>query len=160
MRNSRRWILVIFWVLLIAYFSRQPFQHQDLRPVISSHPQLIHFVQQMPLVEFHYHRSLINSHSHTVGFIQFVIRKIMHMTIYGLFGLSLLFALSSNRKAIFKNWLLTALLIVSIASLDELNQHFSTTRTGCFEDVMMDFSGFLIFSFIQRLASKNKSGLF
>jgi VanZ family protein len=146
MKNPLRWIIVLLWLLMIGYFSHQPFQQQDIAPYIMAHPRLIHLVQQMPAIEFSYNNSPINSHTNTVQFVQFIVRKLMHLTIYGLFGLSLLLALPSSSKVRFRHWTLAALIVLGTAALDELNQYMSTTRTGCKEDIAMDFFGFLLFS--------------
>jgi VanZ family protein len=147
-RNAWRWIVVLLWLLIIAYFSQQPFQQQDISPYITDHPRLTHLIQQLPVIQFHYHNSLINSHSNSVQFVQFVVRKTMHITLYGLFGLSLLLALASGRRIKLRHWALAALIILATAALDEFNQYLSTSRTGCIEDIVMDFFGYILFSIV------------
>lgn len=146
MKNPLRWIIVLVWLLIIGYFSHQPFQQQDIAPYIMAYPRLIHLVQHLPVIEFHYNTSLISSHSNTVQFIQFILRKLMHITIYGLFGLSLLLALLAGGKVKFRHWVVAALLVLGVATLDEFNQYLSSTRTGCKEDIAMDFFGYILFS--------------
>lgn len=156
-RNSLRWVIVVIWLLLIGYCSAQPFQKQDVSPYIAAHPRMVNLVQEMPLVEFHYADYLVNNHTKTVPFIQFLIRKLMHITFYGLFGLSLLAALPARGRKGPISWLIAAFLVLGVASLDEFNQYLSTTRTGCREDVAMDLFGFILFSSLMFIIKRRRN---
>ena len=157
MKRLLSWLLVIICIATIAYFSRQPFSQQDISPYINKYPAVVKMVKTMPLIQFHYNTSLIDSHANTIGFIQFIIRKVAHLTIYGLFGLSLLFALQGKRKINYKTWLLAGIIVLVVASGDELNQLQNSDRTGCTADVIMDFTGYLIFSTLYLLIAKLKN---
>lgn len=154
MKNPLRWIIVLLWLLMIGYFSYQPFQQQDIAPYIMAHPRLIHLVQHLPVIEFHYDEKFISSNTDTVQFIQFVFRKLMHLTIYGMFGLSLLLVLPAGSKVKFRHWLVVALLVLGIATLDEFNQYLSNTRNGCKEDIALDFLGYILFSWVLLLLKR------
>lgn len=76
----------------------------------------------------------------TLQFYHFLIRKAAHFSAYALLGLlaarALLFSNSSRR------WpCLTFAIVLIVASLDELNQSFSSARSGSPYDVLIDCVG-------------------
>jgi VanZ family protein len=148
------WLLALICIALIVYFSRQPFSQQDISPYIKKYPTIVTLVKTVPDIQFHYNGKLISSHANAVGFIQFIIRKAVHITIYGLLGLSLLFALKGKNKITWKSWLLTAIIVLAVASYDEITQLKTPQRTGCIPDVIMDFTGFLIFTIPALIRAK------
>jgi VanZ family protein len=158
MKPTTSWLIVILLLGIIFYFSGQASTEQDITPYIKEYPQLINLLKHLPDIHFYYYNHhLISSHQNTVGFIQFIIRKITHLCLYGVFGLTLLQALQASRSAHKKNppgWpvsVTTGLLIIIIASLDEYQQSLTASRTGCIQDVVVDFCGFLLFYALYRL---------
>jgi len=147
-----RWMLVILCLISVQHFSRQPFSEQDLSPYIRQYPSLIQVVRSVPPIELHYRNSVINSHKNPIGFIQFLLRKAAHVTLYGLLGTSLLYALKGGGINTLKAWLLAALSVVAVAALDEYQQFNNPGRTGCIEDVILDFSGFVFLSLLALLS--------
>jgi len=150
------WIIVCICLTGIMHFSQQQFNQQDISPFIEQSERLVQAVQNLPPIEFSYHNRVINSHQDTVAFIQFVIRKLAHVTIYGIFGLSLLLA----TRPILKNqpirWIIVGMLVLLTAVLDETNQLYSSGRTGCREDILLDFSGYVLFSLIYFMTCATK----
>ena len=142
------WILVGIFLVGIIYFSQQEFQQQDISPLIEQNQGLVMLVQKLPPIEFTYHQRVINSHQNTVAFIHFIIRKMAHVFIYGCFGLSLLRALKPLARQQLALWFIVATIVLLVAGLDELNQLYSGCRTGCPQDVILDFSGYLLFSLV------------
>ena len=160
MKPTIYWLPVILLLGAIFYFSGQAASEQDITPYIKQFHQIIHLLQRLPDIHFYYYNHrLISSHQDTVGFIQFIIRKMTHLCLYGVFGLTLLQALQASRSAR-KNsprWpvsVTTGLLIIIIASLDEYQQSLTASRTGCIQDVVVDFCGFLLFYALYRLWQK------
>jgi len=147
MKEIMRWLLVLVCIAFIARFSNQPVGQQDLRPLIEQHPKIIKLVQKIPQVTFYYDDRLVDSKD-TVNFIHFMLRKLAHVTIYGTLGLLLLFAFSGTGRIKPWHWILTGFLVFGVASADEINQLNIPTRTGCKEDIILDFTGYLIFSLI------------
>ncbi len=98
MKRLASWLLVLLFIGVIFYCSGQPSAQQDISPYIAKYSQLIKLLQDLPAVEFNYAHHLQSSHQDTIGFIQFVIRKITHMTIYGLLGLAIIYALETNKS--------------------------------------------------------------
>jgi VanZ family protein len=150
MKLTTYWLPVILLLGTIFYFSGQASSEQDITPYIKQFHQIINALQRLPDIHFYYYNHhLISSHQDTVGFIQFIIRKMTHMGLYGLFGLALLRALEASRSA--RPGTLTGLLVIIIASLDEYQQSLIASRTGCIQDVVVDFCGFLLFYTLYRL---------
>lgn len=132
----------------IIHFSQQQFQQQDISPLIEQNKRLVAMVQKLPPIEFTYHQRVINSHQDTVAFIHFMIRKMAHVFIYGCFGLSLLRALQTLAKPQLAIWLIAGMVVLLVAGLDELNQLYSGGRTGCVQDILLDFAGYVLFSLL------------
>ncbi|MGI6422924.1 MAG: VanZ family protein [Syntrophomonadaceae bacterium] len=152
------WILVGIFLVGIIYFSQQEFQQQDISPLIEQNQGLVMLVQKLPPIEFTYHQRVINSHQNTVAFIHFIIRKMAHVFIYGCFGLSLLRALKPLARQQLALWFIVATIVLLVAGLDELNQLYSGGRTGCPQDVILDFSGYLLFSLVYLGLTRSAKG--
>ncbi len=152
------WILVGIFLVGIIYFSQQEFQQQDISPLIEQNQGLVMLVQKLPPIEFTYHQRVINSHQNTVAFIHFIIRKMAHVFIYGCFGLSLLRTLKPLARQQLALWFIVATIVLLVAGLDELNQLYSGGRTGCPQDVILDFSGYLLFSLVYLGLTRSAKG--
>jgi len=74
------------------------------------------------------------------------IRKLAHLTEYAGLAFWAFWAFSnSNLKNLRRLWFVFAfLLVILIASIDEINQSYLTSRTGSIYDVLLDASGGLI----------------
>ena len=144
--------MVLACLIMIASFSRQPSQEQDLRPIISKHQNIIKLVQEMPQLKFHYAGRVVDSHEKTVDFIQFIIRKCAHLFLYGCFGILLVLATGGFRQLTWTRWLLLGLFLAAVAIGDEVNQSFASSRTGCIEDIMVDITGYIIFTGARNLS--------
>lgn len=74
------------------------------------------------------------------------IRKMAHPTVYAILAFFAARAFSASFiKILRKRWFVISLLIVfTVAALDELNQSFIASRTGNFRDVLLDTAGGLI----------------
>jgi VanZ family protein len=136
------WLLVFVVFSLILYFSNQPFKAQDLRPILEKHQRLLQVVQRFPYVSFAYDAEFIDSKADPAGFIQFGLRKGMHVFLYGLLGLTLMVALNGRDKK--RPWL-AVLVLLLVAACDEWHQLSVPGRTGRLLDVLLDFGGFLLF---------------
>lgn len=79
------------------------------------------------------------------------IRKLAHFTEYAILAFLAARAFWQSRKDSLRNyWYLFAfLLVLAVASIDELNQSFDVTRTGSIYDVLLDcFGGITMILFI------------
>ncbi len=148
MSKGINWIIVGTFLAGIIFFSHQQYEQQDISPLIEQNQRLVDMVQQLPPIEFSYHHRVINSHQDTVAFIHFIIRKMAHGFIYGCFGLSLLWALKPLTRQQLALWFIVGMVVLLVAGLDELNQLYSSGRTGCPQDILLDFSGYALFSLL------------
>ena len=79
----------------------------------------------------------------TLATIHFITRKVAHFTEYAILGFLAARAFrSSPRPAIRQRWfLISAVLVVGFALLDEYHQSFVPNRTGTIYDSFIDMAG-------------------
>jgi VanZ family protein len=100
-------------------------------------------------------------HNHTYSQemgLSFLIRKLAHMTEYGLLNISIFFALIKNFNLKYGHYIIISSTISLLYSItDEYHQSFVPGRVGTYEDVLIDLSGILLVSFIliKKLTVKN-----
>jgi len=92
-----------------------------------------------PLLELIFH----SASSEFIDSIHFLIRKSAHFIFYGILALLALRAfIGSSKKILSAAPIATAFLsVLAIAMLDEFNQSMNPTRTGSFQDVLLDLAG-------------------
>jgi len=151
------WIMVLALVFMITSFSRQPSHEQDLTPYINKYPQIINLVQDLPPIQFHYNHRLIDSHKDTVSFVQFGVRKVIHFILYGLLGIVTILAFKEMGFYKWNKYLLSAILVIMVAFADEYMQTRTLGRTGCWEDVVLDFTGFTFFALMYAVFCNRKN---
>jgi VanZ family protein len=128
-----RWIPIILMVVIIALFSSQPYKDQNVQPYLKKVVDENQLRESLPDVSFKYTGSVISAKETPYRFVEFFIRKGMHLTLYGLLGLAGLFA--------FRRVGVSLLLVIIVASLDEWNQSIHGGRTGTPLDVGVDLIG-------------------
>jgi VanZ family protein len=128
-----RWIPVLLLVAIIALFSSQPYKDQNVQPYLKKVVDENQLRESLPDVSFKYTDAVISAKETPFGFVEFFIRKGMHVTLYGLLGLAGLFA--------FRRVGFSLLFVVVVASLDEWNQAMRGGRTGTPLDVGVDILG-------------------
>ncbi|MEW6572124.1 MAG: VanZ family protein [Bacillota bacterium] len=141
----RRWLPAVAVLAAIAYFSNQPFAAQDIRPWLVRHIWLMHRVRELPPVRFTYDEQVMDSRADPAGFVQFWVRKGMHVLLYGLLGLALVTALGNAGLKGGSRWLAAAAALLVVAALDEQHQLVVHGRTGRVLDVLVDLAGFGFF---------------
>jgi VanZ family protein len=83
--------------------------------------------------------------SHTLHLLHFGIRKAAHITEFGAFSIAVFHGIRAERYGWRPEWaLLTLLIAVSYAGLDEWHQSFVPMREARFRDVLIDFTGALL----------------
>jgi VanZ family protein len=82
----------------------------------------------------------------TQAIIHVLVRKCAHFVAYAVLAFLAVraFAVSASTVLREKRFLFALVLVVLIASLDELNQSFEVSRTGSIWDVLLDISGGLV----------------
>ena len=141
----RYWLPVIIWAAVIFGLSSQPYQKQDLRPLIDNHINQEQVQQKLQDVKVSYAGKEVSVYTVGVsGFIEFLIRKGAHLTEYFILGFLVYRAL--NTKSWKKYWVfITALFLVNLyAASDEFHQVFTYNRTPHIADVILDSAGGLI----------------
>jgi VanZ family protein len=123
----RYWAVVAAWMALISYLSTDAFSaantHRYMDPVL---------------------RWLFPAWSNAeLRLAHTVIRKCAHFTEFFVLGVLVLWAQRAGRRPPWRGrWAVNALLIVvAYASLDELHQAFTTSRTPSFADTSVDVIG-------------------
>ena len=87
----------------------------------------------------------------TMAVVHFTIRKLGHLTEFGIFGALSFRAFRSERRGWSMRWAMAALAAaLLIASIDEWHQTFVPGRTGAVTDVLIDVCGAAIAQFLIR----------
>lgn len=83
--------------------------------------------------------------------VHFTIRKLGHLTEYGIFGVLAFRAFRGERRGWSRRWMLSALAAaLMLASIDEWHQTFVPGRTGAVTDVWIDVCGAAMAQFVTR----------
>ena len=165
------WLPVILLMFFIFFASSQPYEKQDVKPLLSKIVNEEYVKENFSHTKFHYDGHEISIRSKGVsGFIEFFIRKAAHLTEYACLGFLLLRAFYATTILKRKVAVIITLLISFIyACSDEFHQMITPHRTPLFTDVMLDslgvFIGMLlflgmkcIFMNINGCVSKKKDG--
>lgn len=140
-----RWLPAVAVLAAIAYFSNQPFAAQDIRPWLVQHIWLMQQVRELPPVRFTYDEQVIDNRVDPAGFVQFWVRKGMHLLLYGLLGLALVTPLGKAGLKGGSRWSAAAAALLAVAAFDEQHQLAVSGRTGRVLDVLVDLAGFGLF---------------
>lgn len=140
MSNLLRWLPAILVMLAIFIFSSQPYHVQDLKPDIEGNFIASSLAERMSGVSFDYAGKEVSVLTlGKAGFIEFLIRKGAHFSIFGLLGFTLVYALNT-RKA-WRGYVLAVLISFLYACSDEFHQSLTPDRTPLFQDVLIDTAG-------------------
>ncbi|MDP9362182.1 MAG: VanZ family protein [Acidobacteriota bacterium] len=89
----------------------------------------------------------------THDLVNHVIRKIAHVTEYGIFSALSFRALRGERTRWTLRWAIGAVVLAAfVASIDEFHQTFVPSRTGTWHDVVLDTAGATFMQIIIRAA--------
>lgn len=87
----------------------------------------------------------------TTAVLNFVIRKLSHLTEYGIFSALAFRALRRDREGSSRRWAVIAIAMAAgLAAIDELHQAFVPGRTGVVTDVLIDACGATIAQLLSR----------
>ena len=136
-RRSIRYIPLILWIGLIFFFSSTAASASQTSRIIGP---LLHFLFPSASPE-----SLQQYH--------FFIRKCAHVTEYALLAFWAIRAWKNSSYTFLKSYrfVLAAVLVLAVASLDEYNQSFEPSRTSTPWDVGLDFVGGLAMCVVLKL---------
>lgn len=131
---------------LIFYSSSQPYQNQDIKPLLQNRFDFTFLEPAVENIAFTYHQTEISvANLGLLRFIEFFIRKGAHVAVF--FVLACLFYYAFRKT--FPHWgdlnLAWAFVsTVTYAGLDEWHQGFTPNRTAYWGDVVLDAFGALI----------------
>ena len=147
----RRWIPLMLCLLIVAFFSSQSAEEQDLSPIIGEIAPIIRLVRALPHMSLTYAGRVVDNRQDPVGFVQFFIRKTAHAVLYAAVGFSFAFAIEPQGLTPAALWLASAAFVVLVGSIDELRQAALPGRNGLAVDVCIDLGGFMVAYFIRSL---------
>ncbi|MGZ4106378.1 MAG: VanZ family protein [Tumebacillaceae bacterium] len=136
-------LLSVLWMALIYWKSSEPYQVQDVKPMlhsIISESQLSRFV---PHIEFTYDTDFV-TYRKPFTLLEFFIRKAAHITEYFVLTILVRQTFASTALALGTSRLLSLLIPVLYACSDEYHQSFVAGRTGHPIDVGVDSIGVLL----------------
>ena len=126
-RFLSRYLPLVAWLAFISYASSNNFSAGNTSRIIG------------PLILWLFP----NTSPETLLSVHFVMRKIAHFTEYAILGFLAARAFrTSSRPAVRRHWfLISAVLIVVYAVIDEYHQSFVPTRTASVFDSLIDMAG-------------------
>ncbi|WP_226037116.1 VanZ family protein [Aquibacillus saliphilus] len=140
------WVLPLSWMGVIYYSSSQPYQEQDIKPMLSNFVDLSFLDNYVSWIKFTYHQSEVSAAALGVnGLVEFFIRKGAHVTVFLVLMLLVYVALVKTISKSRNLLILIALLsTICYAALDEIHQGFTPNRTPFLGDVVLDSVGALL----------------
>lgn len=139
------WLPLLIWAFIIFGFSSQPYEQQDLRPLIEKHIDKEATEKYLGEYKWHYHGKEISINTlGAAGFIEFFIRKGAHLFEYALLGFLLFRAFLSIGIKKGKVFVISLVLALLYAASDEWHQSFTINRTPLISDVVTDLVGSFI----------------
>ncbi len=137
-RILSRYLPLVVWLVFISYASSDSFNADNTSRIIG------------PLVLWLFP----NTSPETMATIHFITRKIAHFTEYAILGLLAARAFWSSKR-----WfLISAVLVVVYALIDEYHQSFVPSRTASLFDSLIDMlGGITALIFISRKGAKTQS---
>jgi VanZ family protein len=123
------WVPAILIAILISLFSTHYFSAEQTGRVI------------IPVLRWLFPWAS----KHTLKLMHFGIRKAAHVTEFGAFSMAVFYGVRAERHGWRLNWaIITLLIAVTYAGLDEWHQSFVPLREARFRDVMIDAFGALL----------------
>lgn len=149
-RNIVYWLLPLGWMAIIFAFSAQPYERQDIRPLLGNTLDLSLLEPFVNWIHFTYAQSEVSVEVLGIaGILEFFIRKGAHFGVFFIlmcfFIVALIKSSSLKRHSIV---LIALLLSVIYACLDEYHQGFTENRTPFIGDVVIDSAGAVAAGFI------------
>ena len=135
MKKIIKWLLLIIWLIVIFIFSNQANSGESTHDIIEN---------IIPIIK----------NSNQIDIINFIVRKLAHITEYlilALLTISLLKEYTKNERLII---IISIIFCFLYASLDEIHQSFVIGRTSTFKDVLIDTTGSIIGNIIYIIKKK------
>lgn len=137
-----RLLPMIVLIGLIVYSSSQTYEQQTIVPLLDRLLSKELFRDYLLWVDFIYAHTRVSIEAiGYVGFVEFIIRKFAHLSLFFMISLFLCSFLNYLIRHIGISVALTYIFIVSFAVLDEFHQYLTGGRTPLVEDVIIDTLG-------------------
>ncbi len=157
MKQLWYWVPVLLLAGVIFWFSSQPYQNQDVKPILNDFINEDWVTATFSWLKFDYAGYFVSVEGlGSTAFVEFFIRKGAHFGIFFLLGF---FVCRAFLTTILQNRTLTSffssiMFLILYAVQDELHQHFTGNRTPLIHDVMIDsvggLTGIILFLLIKR----------
>ncbi|HXH38485.1 MAG TPA: VanZ family protein [Thermoanaerobaculia bacterium] len=132
------WLPPIAWTALILTASTDAFSGANTAGVLE---RIIVWLTHHPVAPA------------TLDTVNFIIRKCAHLTEYGILGVLAFRALRGDETGWSLRWAVMAIvLVICVASIDEIHQTFVPSRTGTWHDVVLDAAGATVAQILIRIA--------
>lgn len=137
-------VIALLMMAVIFYSSSMPYTQQNAKPLLASMLSIKPFEQMLSSVVFLYSDVVVSIETMGYyGFVEFFIRKGAHFLSFFVLGYAWLFGLRGKMKDKWVAIVVTVVICVSYAALDEFHQGLTPNRTPLLEDVILDISGSL-----------------
>lgn len=146
MRKYLYWLLPFIWMGIIFFASSQPYEKQNIQPLLSNTIDLSFLKPYVEWISFTYNTSQVSVESLGVeGFVEFFVRKGAHVFVFFLLLHFFYIALHQTTNITFR-WKLVIAFVLSFsyAGFDEFHQGFTENRTSYIGDVFLDGFGSLL----------------
>lgn len=145
MRKFLYWLLPLSWMGVIFYASSQPYEQQDIKPLLTNSIDLSFLIPFFDGITFVYHHAEVSVDAlGMAGFIEFFVRKGAHVGVYFILLILLFLAFRKTTGINYKMSLSISFFItVAYAISDEYHQGFTENRTPYIGDVFLDSFGAL-----------------
>jgi VanZ family protein len=158
-RGFRIWLtLTILFMGVIYFISNTPYEKQDIKPILEKKVEINENI--LPDIQLDYDEQRVSS-ANPYDFIEFLFRKAGHIIGYFVLTLLWLKTLTYTRFSFTIRLLLSSILSLGYAALDEFHQTFVPGRTGHVIDVVaVDLIGVILailLSTVTRFICKAKS---
>jgi VanZ family protein len=143
--NASRWfwiVLLVGWMTLIYVKSNEPYQAQDIRPLLATWFSTTALQNGMPHFEFYYSGELLTWKEPYI-LIEFFFRKSAHVAEYAVLAVLWLKTLNFTALKRYRMFISPVMAILYSVS-DEWHQTYIAGRTGHPIDVAVDTIGVLL----------------
>lgn len=142
------WLLVLFWMGLIYYFSSMPAYESSTKSKATIHDtieKVVNVTNDMGLTNYDFSEKNLNRWS---NFLNKPLRKCMHLAIYFVLTILLVIAFNVSVKNKINIYIASFLFSTIYAISDEYHQAFVSGRFSSVKDLIIDMQGSLIGLFI------------
>ncbi len=150
------YILVVLWALIIFNFSAMDTNESNSKSIgiISKVIEIsVKITNKVGITNIDLSN---NEKLELANKLNYPLRKVMHASVYFILAFLLLIAFKHKELIINKNIILSLIICFIFACTDEYHQTFVNGRTGLFSDVLIDFSGSIIGTFIFYIINRHK----